>query len=92
MDLNSVVRQLRGIRCPSIAWEQGHAVLSCADAIASVLEKHIRGEVSSKLEMSESKDPEMVRSGTGQCPECGGPLIYQEGCNICLNCGFTKCG
>jgi len=88
---------LRGIRCPSIAWEQGHAVLSCADAIASVLEKYIKEESSTSSGMPESndmmmpKEPGMVKSGTGQCPECGGKLIYQEGCNICLNCGFTKC-
>ncbi|MFC2052512.1 vitamin B12-dependent ribonucleotide reductase, partial [Chloroflexota bacterium] len=44
VDVTKVVRQLRGIRCPSIAWEEGKAVLSCADAIASVLEKHIKGD------------------------------------------------
>ena len=39
VDVEAVVKQLRGIRCPSIAWEDGKSVLSCADAIASVLEK-----------------------------------------------------
>jgi ribonucleoside-diphosphate reductase alpha chain len=92
MDLDSVVKQLRGIRCPSIAWEQGHAVMSCADAIASVLEKYIREGTVSNPELPQSKNPEMLKSWAGQCPDCGGPLIYQEGCNICLNCGFTKCG
>jgi len=105
VDLDSIVKQLRGIRCPSISWEQGHAVMSCADAIAGVLEKYIsQGSADhagsgSKYSVSrqavESLDPETPGFGsgiTGQCPECGGPLIYQEGCNICLDCGFTKCG
>jgi ribonucleoside-diphosphate reductase alpha chain len=91
IDVDSIVKHLRGIRCPSIAWEQGHAILSCADAIASVLEKYIKKVTASNSEMP-SKNPEMVKSWAGQCPDCGGPLIYQEGCNICLACGFTKCG
>ncbi len=89
--IESIVKHLRGIRCPSIAWEQGHAILSCADAIASVLEKYIREKTASNPDVA-SKNPEMVKSWAGQCPDCGGPLIYQEGCNICLACGFTKCG
>jgi len=91
IDVDSIVKHLRGIRCPSIAWEQGHAILSCADAIASVLEKYIR-EKTTINPNTPSQNPEMVKSWAGQCPECGGPLIYQEGCNICLACGFTKCG
>jgi len=96
IDIDSIVKQLRGIRCPSIAWEQGHAILSCADAIASVLEKYIREKTATKEKTANpntpSQNPEMVKSWAGQCPDCGGPLIYQEGCNICLACGFTKCG
>jgi ribonucleoside-diphosphate reductase alpha chain len=91
IDIESIVKHLRGIRCPSIAWEQGHAILSCADAIASVLEKYIREKTATNPD-APSKNPEMVKSWAGQCPDCGGPLIYQEGCNICLACGFTKCG
>jgi ribonucleoside-diphosphate reductase alpha chain len=91
IDVESIVKHLRGIRCPSIAWEQGHAILSCADAIASVLEKYIREKTATNPDKP-SQNPEMVKSWAGQCPDCGGPLIYQEGCNICLACGFTKCG
>jgi ribonucleoside-diphosphate reductase alpha chain len=96
IDVESVVKHLRGIRCPSIAWEQGHAILSCADAIASVLEKYIREKTDTNEKSTNpntpSQNPELVKSWAGQCPDCGGPLIYQEGCNICLACGFTKCG
>jgi ribonucleoside-diphosphate reductase alpha chain len=84
--LDSIVRHLRGIRCPSIAWEQGRAVISCADAIATVLQKYVR-----EGNADNHKTFEAVKTWAGQCPECGGSLIYQEGCNICPNCGFTKC-
>lgn len=26
------------------------------------------------------------------CPNCGGTLIYQEGCLICKSCGASRCG
>lgn len=87
ISIASVVKHLRAIRCPSVAWEQGHAVLSCADAIASVLDKFIKenqGEV--------SQDLGIAKNWAGQCPECASILIYQEGCHICPSCGYTKCG
>jgi len=87
VDVNSIARHLRGIRCPSIAWEQGHAIMSCADAIATVLHKYVKNE----NEDNNLRTSEVIKSWAGQCPECGSPLIHQEGCNICPNCGFTKC-
>ena len=87
VDVISIVRQLRGIRCPSIAWEKGKSILSCADAIASVLEKHATGyDGKPKLE-----DYGLIKNMAGQCPECGNLLVYQEGCFICPSCGYTKC-
>jgi len=87
MDIASVTKQLRAIRCPSVAWEQGRAVLSCADAIGSVLEKYIKDKDSNV-----PKDLGVAKNWAGQCPECGSILIYQEGCHICPSCGYTKCG
>jgi len=26
------------------------------------------------------------------CQDCGGNLIFQEGCATCPNCGYSKCG
>jgi ribonucleoside-diphosphate reductase alpha chain len=99
VDVNTVIKQLRGIRCPSIAWEGGKSVLSCADAIASVLERHISGETETveKEEIpqgkmsSKTEDYGLVRNIAGQCPDCAGLLAYQEGCFVCPNCGYTKC-
>ncbi len=44
IEVGSITKQLRAIRCPSVAWEQGRLVLSCSDAIGSVLEKYVNGQ------------------------------------------------
>ena len=90
----AIVKHLRGIRCASIAWEEGHAVLSCADAIGGVLEKHLKDEGGGSgngSSISSSSNIKTASSFTGQCPDCGGLLIYQEGCHHCPGCGYTKC-
>jgi len=87
IDTASITKHLRGIRCPSVAWEEGRAILSCADAIASVLEKYVKDAGTGTTD-----DQEMTKNWAGQCPECGNILIYQEGCHICPSCGYTKCG
>lgn len=30
-------------------------------------------------------------AGKVYCPDCGEPLIFEEGCNICKSCGWSKC-
>jgi ribonucleoside-diphosphate reductase alpha chain len=85
--VDAVVKHLRGIRCPSIAWEEGHAVLSCPDAIASVLEKEVDEPVGRP-----AGETTAVKNVAGQCPDCGNLLVYQEGCFLCRSCGYTKCG
>lgn len=27
-----------------------------------------------------------------KCPECGNELVFEGGCNVCKNCGWSKCG
>jgi len=41
IDLNSIIEQLRGIRCPSPSWEKGGRIFSCSDAIARVIERRL---------------------------------------------------
>ena len=74
----------------------GKSILSCADAIASVLEKH--ADDAPKV-VPEAPAPAkstmqalgLTRNVGGQCPECGNLLTYQEGCFVCHGCGYTKC-
>ncbi|MDP2930271.1 MAG: ribonucleotide-diphosphate reductase subunit alpha, partial [bacterium] len=78
------------------------SVLSCADAIASVLERYINGEMEEMPAVAEGKPKLQVQGGktedyglarniAGQCPDCGGLLAYEEGCYKCTLCGYTKC-
>ena len=87
VEASSIVKHLRGIRCPSIAWEEGHATLSCPDAIGGVLERQTQ-QIGPE---NQSKTPVPIVNLAGQCPECGNLLVYQEGCFLCRSCGYTKC-
>lgn len=99
VEVDSVVKHLKGIRCPSMAWEDGKSVLSCADAIASVLEKFTASAASTNgngnghnsLDKPRVQDFGLVKNMAGQCPECATLLVYQEGCFVCPGCGYTKC-
>ncbi|HUF54372.1 MAG TPA: vitamin B12-dependent ribonucleotide reductase [Dehalococcoidia bacterium] len=48
-----------------------------------------------KFALGEDEDGEPVveagSSGVG-CPDCGSLLAYQEGCLVCRNCGYNRCG
>ena len=93
IDVGSLVKQLKGIRCPSIAWEGGKSTLSCADAIAGVMEHHFDsgdGEGEEAVEKP-MQDYGLVKNIAGQCPDCGSILVYEEGCFKCPGCGYTKC-
>lgn len=35
-----------------------------------------------------SKDNQSISE---KCPECGEPLIFEGGCNVCKNCGWSHC-
>jgi ribonucleoside-diphosphate reductase alpha chain len=99
VEVESIIKHLKGIRCPSIAWDRGHAILSCPDAIAGVLERHQTANgVEIKPRTIDENNPKTKAKASGdfgnmagQCPDCGGLLVFQEGCFICPSCGYTKC-
>ncbi len=107
VDPEALIRQLRGIRCPSIGFDNGEIITSCADGVAKILEKHLKGEFRKiKLDVKgvkplteftgeieeEKHEEQRTRLIGGMCPECGNILEYGEGCMTCRMCGFTKCG
>ncbi len=76
--IDSIIKQLIGIRCPSPAWQNGKIVLSCPDAIAQVLKGLTNSDFAERGTMA-------------CCPECGSVMSHEEGCLICHACGFSKC-
>lgn len=102
IEADVVVRQLRGIRCPSPFLGGTGPILSCPDAIAKAIEIHIKKEeipgerIVAEVPRLDKFGPETASedplSPVGVCPDCGNPLIYEEGCRICKQCGYSTCG
>ncbi|MGC9307492.1 MAG: vitamin B12-dependent ribonucleotide reductase [Thermoplasmatota archaeon] len=105
VELKSIVRQLKGIRCPSPLLARGGPMLSCPDAVAKALEAYMKGEMppeTAKLDMFQEhqqaehggeEGPVQAPIGpVGVCPDCGNPMVFEEGCKVCKNCGYSTCG
>lgn len=98
IDPQELIRQLKGIRCPSTIRQPGLAVTSCPDAIAKALEKVMQartdGKVPEALPVIPRRKPkeENTESDGSVCPECGAKLEHEGGCIICRSCGYSKCG
>ncbi|MCR4427564.1 MAG: TSCPD domain-containing protein, partial [Firmicutes bacterium] len=105
--VEAVIKELRGIRCPSPAWGNGGQVLSCADAIGIVL-----GRVAGvNIGRQAAPDPHhasvrVLSEGAGivdlsaalalvkhkgACPDCGSAMKFESGCSTCPTCGFSEC-
>jgi ribonucleoside-diphosphate reductase alpha chain len=105
VEVKSIIEQLRNIRCPSPSWEKGQRIFSCADAIARVIEKRLLTDPAAKmaleaapLAMKHSHEDAVTPAEDGRgadivgvCPDCGGALRHEEGCQKCHACGYSKC-
>ena len=108
VSLDSLIKQVKGIRCPSPAWGEGGSILSCPDAIGRALERYAKDGVGSrhhhKPKPAAAQNVGYISSDCAnggsknhlglcpECPDCGGLLEFGEGCAFCRGCGFSKCG
>lgn len=62
VDPHSIVKQLKGLRCPSpsLLPQKGGRVLSCSDALARVLERYLEEYVEKKEEKRERAEEEEI--------------------------------
>jgi ribonucleoside-diphosphate reductase alpha chain len=91
-DISFVPEELKAVFDPrGGAWMQGKYVPSLLAAIGDVIERHL--DTSGVAVIPRADLPELGGSVRPCCPKCGAAaLIKVEGCNNCLECGYSKCG
>ncbi len=82
VELDAVIKQISGIRCPNPHWSNGGQVLSCPDAISKVLAS------AAQVNLTDQSEDGVTM---GSCPDCGGSIDHEGGCAVCRACGFSRC-
>jgi len=87
IDIESVKKQVEGIRCITCIADDETHVLSCPDAMGKAIDFYLNG--SNKFDLGITNGPRSIMI----CPEdgCGGIMEPEGGCYVCRNCGFSKC-
>jgi len=90
-DVSFVPEELKAVFDPrGGAWMEGRYVPSLLAAIGGVIERHLEPE----LELGPVPDKaEAAARPYKSCSSCGAPAVIRlEGCDKCLQCGYSKCG
>ncbi len=87
ISIDTVVEQLKGIRCQACVRREGVGVTSCPDAIARTLKQYSKSISVSQVELTE-----VIIPSINICPECGQSINHESGCVTCTHCGYSKCG
>lgn len=105
IDIYTIVDQLNSSgSCPSYAVRRATKKdtspgACCPMAVGNAL-LDMYNEVQQELEgkpkkpaLNEPEEPKVAPNAKQRliCPECGEQLIFEGGCNICKNCGWSKC-
>ena len=85
IDIESVKKQVKGIRCITCIADPETHVLSCPDAMSKAIDFYLSG--SNKFDLDITSGPRSVMI----CPECSGIMEPEGGCYVCRNCGYSKC-
>jgi ribonucleoside-diphosphate reductase alpha chain len=101
----AIAKQLRGVRCPSPAWNHGEKVFSCADGIGQALAGFLEtfkatapqpgngngSDIAPAAAATAAPTENFAERLAGVCAECGGLLEFEGGCVICRGCGYSRC-
>ena len=102
--IETIIDQAHSIRpCNAFIKKDGTSKgTSCASAIGYALAE-INERIQNTLNIcgldEDEGDTETIiehssegSSGNNECPECGSHLIFEGGCVVCKNCGWSRCG
>ena len=95
-DIHRVIRTLKGIKGGNSLWFNGIQVFSIPDGIAKAIELTLKNRDPDKenetLHGVLKNNDKLENEKATVCPECHQKtLIFENGCFICKNCGYTKC-
>ncbi|MBU4136788.1 MAG: ribonucleoside-diphosphate reductase, adenosylcobalamin-dependent, partial [Alphaproteobacteria bacterium] len=96
-DVSFVAEELKAVFDPGGgAWMEGRYTPSLPAAIGAVIERHLALSTGAAAEAASPREPAAVAaagSAPSACPRCGTPgLVRKEGCDSCLDCGYSRCG
>ena len=102
MKIEDIVDVTKGVKCDACTRVKGSKIkpidgLSCGDVIARTIEeeyKRYHNEIDlnkKELKLNQPMKTETRPTKENACPDCGEKMIAEGGCNICKNCGFSKC-
>ena len=80
----------RGSCCPMAV---GNALLDMYNEVQAELASRKKGEPAPAPKAPKPKAVKAVKAVPQSmvCPECGEPLVFEGGCNLCKSCGWSKC-
>lgn len=97
-DVAFVAEELKAVFDPGGgAWLEGRYTPSLPAAIGAVIERHL-ALAADGAGVVDAPDPppgavSAAKSAPSACPRCGAAgLVRKEGCDSCLDCGYSRCG
>ncbi len=104
IDIETIVDQLNSSgSCPAytarrVARKDTSKGACCPMAVGNALMdmyREMQAELKSRHANADNKKTKPLavndRDSHMYCPECGEKLVFEEGCNVCKSCGWSKC-
>ena len=88
VSIDSIIKQVKGIRCPSPAWGEGGSILSCPDAIGRALERYMKEGMNHRYQKPKAAAAPQATVGyvSSDCAQ-GGNKNHLGLCPECPDCG-----